>query len=66
MKTKERDWWLGEVGVPPPPLLPKSLLRLKREKEEKSPPVNFMTAVSKVFYPNRSKYSNEVWKESHL
>lgn len=34
--------------------------------KKKKSPVNFMTAVSKVFYPNRSKYSNEVWKESHL
>ena len=44
------------------PTSSKFLLRLKKKRS----PVNFMTAVSKVFYPKRSKYSNEVWKESHL
>jgi hypothetical protein len=47
-----------------PPAFP-SLFSDWKEKKKMSP-VNFMTAVSKVFYPNRSKYSNEVWKESHL
>ena len=64
MKTNEYNWWLGELRVSPS----SSQVSSQTEKKErrKVPPVNFMTAVSNVFHPNRSKYSNEVWKESHL